>query len=277
MESDHLQRSWKIPPNLAFSLALAYDRLQRPEKARSSLRLAVTEYPWIAARLCKELDITPIPSSIWGKEPNDQHQELLCQLYVTKATDLWNTTEATSLLMEIAHSIEEPPGAGKNPYWLAPINENDLARHVILSDDRTLLVLVDQRIKSKYTSVSDPLPPDENIASYDPTRGESHHAREGNERQLVAELEELRAYFSFITSAGIGFDEGIGPEEIVRVLEQAGTSLADFRRNAMRLEQVRSALQRLGIRVIFEDERGGEGQGQENQAEGQESDSESEA
>lgn len=260
VESDHLQRTWKIPPNLAFSLALAYDRLQQPEKARKSLRLAVTEYPWIAARLCKELDITPIPSSIWGKEPNGQHQELLCQLYVTKATDLWNTPEATSLLMEIAHSIEEPLGAGENPYWLAPINEHNLGRHIILSDDRTLLSLIDQRIKSKYTSVSDPLPPDENITSYHPTGGESQQAREGIERQLVAELEELRAYFSFITSASIGFEDG-GPDDIVRLLEQAGTSLADFRRNSMRLEQVRLALQRLGIRVIFEDEReGGEGQ-----------------
>jgi hypothetical protein len=275
VESDHLQRSWKIPPNLAFSVALAYDRLQQPEKARTSLRLAMREYPWIASRLCKELEISPIPSSIWGKQPHDQQQELLCQLYASKATDLWNTPEATSLLVEIAHSIDEPLGDGEDPYWLAPINESNLARHVILSDDRSLLSLLDQRIKSKYTSVSDPLPPDENIPSYDPSSGGSQQAREGNERQLVAELEELRAYFTFITSAGIGLEQGLGPEEIVRVLEQAGTSLGDFRRNARRLEEVRSALQRLGIRVIFEDEREGEQEDQENLDDGHDSSSDS--
>jgi hypothetical protein len=221
----------------------------------------MAEYPWIAARLCKELDISPIPSSIWGKEPNDHKQELLSQLYVPKAVDLWNTPEATSLFMEVAHSIEEPVGAGEKPYWLADANEKDIARHVILSDDRGLLSLLDQRIKSQYTSVSDPLPPDEDLLSYDPSMGGSQQERDRQERRLVTELEELRAYFASVTASETG-DREVGPEEIMRVLEQAGTNVTDFTRNGRRLIEVQSALQRLGIRVIFEDEGEGEGQGQ---------------
>jgi hypothetical protein len=107
VETDHLQRLWKVPPNLAFSVALAHDRLKQPQQARSTLKNAIKEYPWLAARLCKELDISPIPKPVWGKEPNGDYQELLCQLYVPKAKDLWNSTEATSLLVEVCYSFED--------------------------------------------------------------------------------------------------------------------------------------------------------------------------
>ena len=43
VESDYLQREWKVPPNLAFSVALAHDRVKQPQKARSTLRNAVKE------------------------------------------------------------------------------------------------------------------------------------------------------------------------------------------------------------------------------------------
>lgn len=169
VECDHLQRIWKIPPNLAYSVALAHDRLKQPEKARKALRLAIKEYPWIAARICKELEITPVPKPVWGKEPNGDHQEMLCQLYVPHVKDLWNTTEATSLLVEVCYSFDEALDAGDNPYWLADIEELDLARHVILSDERALLALIDPRVKARYTSTSDPLPPEDSIVSYTPT------------------------------------------------------------------------------------------------------------
>jgi hypothetical protein len=166
IESDHLQRSWKIPPNLAISVALAHDRLKSPEKARSALKSAINQYPWIAARLCKELEISPIPKSVWGKEPNDDHQELLCQLYVPRTKDLWNTPEATSLLVEVCYSLEEDLGAGETPYWLANMDEINVARFVFLSDDRSLLSLLDQKVKDKVGSSSDPLPPEKSIFSY---------------------------------------------------------------------------------------------------------------
>jgi hypothetical protein len=174
LESDVLERAWKVPPNLAFSAALAHLRLQNPQKARTALKTAVREYPWLAARLCKELAIEPIPKPVWGKQPANDFQELLTQLYTPRAKDLWNTTEGTSLLVEICYSFDEPLGDGAEPYWLQEIEELDLARHVILTDDQNLISLLDTRVKELYTSVSDPLPPADNYPSYAATSSASY-------------------------------------------------------------------------------------------------------
>ncbi|KAF2258331.1 DUF654-domain-containing protein [Lojkania enalia] len=250
VESDHLQRIWKIPPNLAFSVAIAYDRLKDRLKARSSLRLAIKEYPWVAARLCKELEIEPIPKPVWGKEPIGDYHELLCQLYVPKAKDLWNTPEATSLLVEVAYSVEEV-GAGEDPYWLASINELDLARHVILSEDRSLLSLLDPRVKAHYTSTSDPLPPEDNKQSYTPTRSRSRNV---NEEQLLTELESLREYFTRVDLHGhIDHLNELTEEAFHRLLEENGTTFEEFRRNTERVQTMRDRLARLGPRAGFDD------------------------
>lgn len=264
---DYLQRLWKVPPNLAFSVALAHDRLKQPHEARSALRNAIKQYPWLAAQLCKELDISPIPKSIWGKEPNDDYQELLCQLYAPKAKDLWNTTEGTSLLVEVCYSIEEELGAGEDPYWLAQIPETDLARHVILSDDRSLLSLLDTRVKSKYTSVSDPLPPGDNLTSYDPSvvgSGMGHHRNPAVRQRLLAELEELREYFQGIDMENLVVG-GLTGDTLIQGLEQAGSSLDEFRTNSARFQVVRMRLQEEGVEVVFDGE--AEGQGDELEVE----------
>src|SRR5206468_1425099 len=111
--------------------------------------------------------------------------------------DLWNTTEGTTLLVEVCYSMEEALGAGDNPYWLAEFKELDIARHVILSDDRALLNLLDSRIKSKYTSTSDPLPPEDSINSYSTSAGSPAAPRIAglSQTQLFSELERLRQYF----------------------------------------------------------------------------------
>ncbi|KAF2833747.1 Nulp1-pending protein-like protein [Ophiobolus disseminans] len=252
VESDHLQRLWKVPPNLAFSVALAHDRLKEPQKARSTLRNAVIEYPWIAARLCKELDISPIPKPVWGKEPQGDYQELLCQLYVSKAKDLWNTTESTSLLVEICYSLEEELGLGEDPNWLAHIPEDDLARHVILSDDRNLMALLDTRVKSKYTSVSDPLPPDDSMQSYDLSGvATGQQGSSASRAQLLASLEELREYFQSIHIENlVGVD--VTEQDLIRALEGGGSNLDEFRRNSERFQTVRMRLQDEGVQVVFD-------------------------
>jgi hypothetical protein len=258
VESDYLQRLWKVPPNLAFSVALAHDRLKQPQKARSTLRNAVREYPWLASRLCKELDISPIPKPVWGKEPNGDYQELLCQLYVPKAKDLWNTTEATSLLVEVCYSFEEELGIGEDPYWLAQLPEIDVARHVILSDDRNLMALLDTRVKSKYTSVSDPLPPEDSLQSYDLSGGGSQRSPTSR-AQLLASLEELRRYFQGIEIEHL-VGEGITEQNLIEVLEAAGSNLDEFRRNSDRFQSVRTRLQDEGVQVVFDQD----GQGQQD-------------
>ncbi|KAJ4340051.1 hypothetical protein N0V95_007602, partial [Ascochyta clinopodiicola] len=234
VESDVLERSWKVPPNLAFSVALAHLRLKNPVKARSTLKNAVREYPWLAARLCKELDISPIPKPIWGREPHSDYQELLCSLYTARAKDLWNTTEGTSLLVEISYSFDEPLPDGVAPYWLSEINEVDLARHIILTDDQHLIALLDTRVKELYTSVSDPLPPADNSPSYDAAAGASGtnnpHRASPDRAALLSDLEELRRYFQSIDIEGL-IGGGLTEENLVQALRDGGSSLDEFRRN----------------------------------------------
>ncbi|KAF1942345.1 DUF654-domain-containing protein [Clathrospora elynae] len=265
VEADSLQRQWKVPPNLAFSVALAHDRIKQPQKARTALRNAIKEYPWIAARLCRELEISPIPKPVWGKEPNGDYQELLCQLYVPKAKDLWNTSEGTSLLVEVCYSFEEELAAGEDPYWLASIPETDLARHVILSDNQALISLLDVRVKSKYTSVSDPLPPDDSIQSYEAsaTAGLGHMLRRDPavRQALLANLEEYRLYFERISANNTLRPDEMNEDNIPQMLEQAGSSLEEFQRNTQRLEIVRMRLQEEGVQVVFDEEGRGAGDG----------------
>ncbi|KAG9190734.1 hypothetical protein G6011_08822 [Alternaria panax] len=254
VESDYLQREWKVPPNLAFSVALAHDRVKQPQKARSTLRNAIKEYPWLAARLCKELDISPIPKPVWGKEPNGEYQELLCQLYVPKAKDLWNNTEGTTLLVEMCYSFEEEVGAGEDPYWLAQIPETDLARHVILSDNQPLMALLDPRVKAKFTSVSDPLAPDDNIASYDASVAGALSGRPrdpGVREQLLAELEQFQIYFQ-----SIGIDRlvqpGLEQQDLARVLEEANSSMEEFGERTQRFQMLRRRLEEEGVQLVFD-------------------------
>ncbi|KAF3032509.1 hypothetical protein E8E11_000308 [Didymella keratinophila] len=256
-DSDALERSWKVPPNIAFSTALAYLRLKEPVKARTALKTAVREYPWLAARLCKELDISPIPKPVWGREPHGEYQELLTRLYAPRAKDLWNTTEGTSLLVEICYSFDEPLGGGLEPYWLTQIDELDLARHVILTDDQSLISLLETRVKEKYTSVSDPLPPTNNSPSYDISSipGPRGQRAAGDRNALLADLEDLRRYFQSIDIEGL-VGGGLTEENLVRALQEGGSSLDEFRRNSERFQDVRNRLQDVGVQVVFE----GEGQ-----------------
>lgn len=273
VDSDHLQRSWKIPPNLAMSVAIAHDRLKDPEKARSALKSAIKQYPWLAAHLCKELEISPIPKPVWGKEPNGDHQEILCQLYVPRAKDLWNTPEATSLLVEVCYSFEEELGAGEDPYWLASMDETNVARLVILSDDRTLLSLLDQRVKARYTSTSDPLPPEKSIFSYNVSGTSSQDFQNVNEHQLFAELERLRVYFANIDlGRHLNVDEGMTQDDLHRALSEARTSFAEFRRNTERVQALRTRLQDFGVQVVFDGETGGEERPALEEASGSDSD-----
>ncbi|KAJ4294558.1 hypothetical protein N0V90_008249 [Kalmusia sp. IMI 367209] len=208
VECDHLERAWKIPPNLAYSVALAHDRLKQPVKARKALLSAIKEYPWIASRICTELEISPIPQSVWGQVPEGNLNKLLCQLYVPYAKDLWNTTEGTTLLVEVCNSINRALTPCHTPYWLADIEEIDLARHVILSEDRSLLILLNPHLKSRYTSVSDPLPPDDNMPSYSSTGAPLQNPdinRATAQAQAGTDIGEFRRNTEVVQDVGVQF------------------------------------------------------------------------
>ncbi|ESZ90976.1 hypothetical protein SBOR_8639 [Sclerotinia borealis F-4128] len=115
---------------------------------------------------CRKLDLDT-PKSIWGTEPPTASDILFTELYVLQAKDLWNTPESTSLLMEVAHTIEKPD-LSKIPL-LSDLREMslDIVRFVYLDNRRELMSLVPSNILHRSNnSDSDPLPPYRSTISY---------------------------------------------------------------------------------------------------------------
>ena len=79
-------------PNLKFCQALAEHMMHSPS-AELKLTEAIASYPWLAARLFQELDVAPIPPSVWGQTPPDDMATLQTELYVKQASDLWKTPQ----------------------------------------------------------------------------------------------------------------------------------------------------------------------------------------
>lgn len=153
---------WNHLPNIQISLALARQRNKEPAKARQALAVAMHKYPYILSELAKSLDIEPLPHFLWGKLPATDAEALYTQLYVTRAKDLWNTPELTSLLVEVAETVDHYTtfiSASRS----APKLEISLeeARHVLLLEIPALISLLPRRFTNMRTSMSDPLPPPE--------------------------------------------------------------------------------------------------------------------
>lgn len=151
---------WNHLPNVQISLALAHQRNKKPAEARQALAIAIHKYPYILSELAKSLDIEPLPRSLWGKLPSTDGETLYTQLYVSRAKDLWNTPELTSLLVEVAETLDHYKtfiAASR----AAPKLEISLeeARHVMLLEIPALIGLLPRKFTNMRTSMSDPLPP----------------------------------------------------------------------------------------------------------------------
>lgn len=145
------------------SLALAQQQQAEQDLCWRTLFSAVKNYPWLFNRLFQELQIKRIPPSVWGSEPRTAHEQLLSEVYVRGAIDLWKVPEATSLLIEvtgISPQMLPPKAPDPRPITL------DEARHVILTDNPALIALLPYAITSLLESSSDPLLPPQNLASY---------------------------------------------------------------------------------------------------------------
>lgn len=152
-------KEWESFPNIQCSLALAYVRLKKPKECREQLRLAMSRYPWVFCRLAQELDISPMPKQIWGKMPPTNSHELLTELYIARAKDLWNTPEVVSLIVEVADTLVDK----EEPIEPPEITLN-IARHVVLSEIPKVTTHLPNSFVSGHISASDPLPPYESEA-----------------------------------------------------------------------------------------------------------------
>jgi hypothetical protein len=156
-ESQKFRALWfESRPNLQISLALAYFKAGKQEECRAQLEHCISKYAWMFARLFKDLNIDHIPKSIWGSQPETEYQSLICELYVSRAKDLWNSPEVLSLLKDTAGL--DLPRAETDLNTRSVIGESE-ARHAFLLEDPSLIALLPATYKSRYGSPNDLLPP----------------------------------------------------------------------------------------------------------------------
>jgi hypothetical protein len=163
----HSPALYHISPSLAFAAL----QLRDGAKCRELLSDSMNKVPWLFVRLFKELDLTA-PPSIWGSEPRTDAETLFTELYVLQTKDLWNTPEATALLMEIAHTIPKVD-LSKIPTVDNSEMTLDVVRFVYLDNTPSLMAMAPSSLLHRSNnSDADPLPPDINIFSYDSQRAQ---------------------------------------------------------------------------------------------------------
>jgi len=151
------------------SLAFAALQLKEGEKARELLSKSMTRLPWLFVRLFQDLNLD-VPPSIWGAQPRTDAEELFTSIYIQQAKHFWDTTEATTLLVEIAHTISKV-NVNRLPRVEDYTMSLDVVRFVYLEDSEGLRrFLPSDLLHKSNNSDSDPIPPDDNIFSYEVQR-----------------------------------------------------------------------------------------------------------
>lgn len=197
--NSNMKEVHKNMPNVQLSQGLAEWRAGNKSKGQQALFTAVGRFPWVVARLMQELGVDP-PPGIWGKEPRTEKEKLYTELYATRAKDLWNTPEASGLLVEVASALApDTPSAELNTIEIT----RSEARHVLLSDTPALIALVPRKYTTAITSASDPLPPEDSQPSYLPERSRAAGppAPAPDRGPLTADsLRELQGLYGFFSN-----------------------------------------------------------------------------
>lgn len=253
-------------PNVQLSQGLAEWRAGNKGKGKQALFTAIGRFPWVVASLMYELALDP-PPAVWGKEPRTEKEKLYSELYATRAKDLWNTPETSTLLNEVASAL--PPDTPSAEPDAAKVSLNE-ARHVLLSDTPALIALLPRHLTARLTSASDPLPPDDGLPSYLTSRMRTPAAQRplGDPAESLDELEGLYGFFSNLfpwfnpgrdaarAAAGERHeDDPIGPEgqavgedaepsleDITRRLQESGVSAEIVMQRRHRMVQLRQHL-----------------------------------
>ena len=257
-------------PNLAISAVLARHKTGHEQAGcLKLLDICIKTWPFIFARLFQELDIDPLPKSVWGRAPKSDRDRLSTESYAQRAKDLWNTPGALALLKQAAQSVlvEEvhESGHSETPVTL------DETRHLLLSNKPPLMALMPREFSRLTTSASDPIPPTDGSSYWDESEDDvsrpsrtlpmdlenielapivdtprtDYATRESNDEQR--ELEGLQSWFSRFWRRDSGPDAEEDDEELNRVAEESGVPQEVILTRQNRLVQLAQRL--LGIDV----------------------------
>ncbi|KIW05119.1 uncharacterized protein PV09_03675 [Verruconis gallopava] len=161
---------WSLP----YSVALCLSRLSRHEEAKAALLEAMERDRYTAHQLFKMVEIEPIPPSLWPHhEAPDPNTKLYSTMYTMRAKDLWNNTEAKSLLQNVAKELSKV--GASTMVTQAPSLTVEAARHVYLTENDAFMRLLadsetydDIHLDPGDRPTQDPFPPLSEIRTYDP-------------------------------------------------------------------------------------------------------------
>lgn len=153
------------------SFVLAAMNLKEGVKAREDLWHYMQTLPWVFVRLFSELNLKA-PPSIWGILPRNATETLFTELYVLQTKDMWNTIEATALLMEVAHSLSkvDPRKVREMDHLTHSSMGINVVRFVYLEGNQTIMALAPSNLLHRDSADWDPYPPEANIFSYESQR-----------------------------------------------------------------------------------------------------------
>jgi hypothetical protein len=139
-------------------VALAHLALRDRSQAKTVLVKHIESCPWGFGKLFQELNLEPLPPSIWGVQPNTELEHLMTELFIRQTKDLWNSTDAQGLLLEAAQAA--PKASLDNVSTTYTTIPHETCRFVYLEGEPALLSLLPKAIlHSQPNSDSDPLPP----------------------------------------------------------------------------------------------------------------------
>ncbi|EPX72630.1 DUF654 family protein [Schizosaccharomyces octosporus yFS286] len=143
-------------PNFFYSSALAmYKMYGDTEETRITILAAIERAPFMLGKLLESVRL-PL-NQLTIPEPKDPVQELNSELYAMRAHDNWASPDVLTFLQTILKTEKFTLNAVQGQY--SDITEN-LARHLILLNERTLQRFLPQRILQRTIVSFDPLPPD---------------------------------------------------------------------------------------------------------------------
>ena len=251
-EHPQLRKKYSDLPNIAFSSALAQRQLGEEHAAVASeyLSKAITKFPWIPNMLYQEVGIDAhLPPALWGVQPPDGNprQEILARLYVERAKDLWKEPAASKFLVETASNIYNLP---RKPLLSNASTKVSLplARHVLLADIPPITALLPRSLTTRETSSFDPLPPDDNLASYSAALEEIPSMLRAREAGVGMRPED-GVFATFLNSLLPWFRAGQDPVGGMGEGEDAGAGGPLTEEEHGRLAVLRGELERAGFDI----------------------------
>lgn len=199
---------------------LARLQMGETETAKTELAEGMQRLPWLYCALFQELGLDA-PPSIWGIHAESDARQFWVKLYLHFTKDLWNNTQASSLLIQVAKSLDKVQVADLPADDAVP--DLGATRLVYLEGQTSLITLAPRWLLERQPNYDfDPMPPAEadNIFTYQGThlpwtRGASTGGSEALNEGL-AFLHNVRggqgAGFAGPAGVGAGLGMGMGAE-----------------------------------------------------------------